>query len=221
MVRKIVFDKIIPPKSALAFSVKKGQFLRIIDLEGKQVGDLILFNEHDYTEKLSTGYTLGNIRIAEPRRHWVWLGCRGVTTGHQLISTIRNPMMTITADTPVPGGVHDLLMRMCSSWNYEQSGAGSRDGCLELLTKALEPYGIARGNIPDAFNAFMNVYYDARNGMFFIDEPISRPGDYIEFRTEMDCLAALSACPDDVNSLCNGTPPHPAKPLQVQISEMT
>ena len=44
MEKKLVFEDIIAPKSALAFAVKKGQFLRIIDLEGKQVGDLILFN---------------------------------------------------------------------------------------------------------------------------------------------------------------------------------
>ena len=217
MERKIMLDEIIPAKSAKAFIVKKGQILRITDIEGKQVGDLVLFNEHDHTEKLSTGYTLMSIRVSEPRRHQVWLGCRGITTGHQLISTIWNPMMTILADTPVPGGVHDLLLRMCSSWNYEQSGAGPRDGCLELLARVLGSFKIAKGNIPDAMNVFMNVYYDPQKGMFFIDEPVSRPGDYIELRAEMDCLAALSTCPDDVNSLCNGTPPHRAKPLRVQI----
>jgi len=44
----------------------------------------------------------------------------------------------------------------------------------------------------------MNVQYDPATGMFVILEPVSRPGDYIEFRAEMDLLCALSACPDDI-----------------------
>lgn len=103
MEKEVVFEKIIAPKSALAFKVKKGQFLRIIDLEGKQVGDLILFNEHDYTEKLSPAYTRWiNGRRREPPKSWSII--QGFTTGHKLFSTVLTPMMIMTADTPIPGG---------------------------------------------------------------------------------------------------------------------
>ena len=217
MERKVIFDQVIPPKSALAFVVKKGQYLRITDIEGKQVGDLVVFNEHDHSEKLCQPYTREH---AVANQEWpkVRFVVQGITTGHSLISTIRNRMMIIVADTPVPGGIHDFLVGSCSSWVYsDMTGFGPRDGCLELLAKALEPYGIAKGNISHPMNVFMNVHYEASTGMLVIDEPVSRPGDYLELVAEMDCLVALTTCPDDVCSLCNGRPPHPAKPLNVKI----
>jgi uncharacterized protein YcgI (DUF1989 family) len=79
---------------------------------------------------------------------------------------------------------------------YQAAGVVPQDGCLELLTGAPKPYGIVKGNIPDP----LNVHYDVRNGMLLIDEPVSRPGDYIELSAEMDCLVALSG-PDDAVSL--------------------
>jgi uncharacterized protein YcgI (DUF1989 family) len=218
MEKKVVFEEVIPPKNALSFIVKKGQFLRIIDLEGKQVGDLVLFNENDYTEKFSPAYTRWtNGRKRDSPKSWSMV--QGFTTGHILFSTLLTQMATVTADTPVPGGIHDLMLRMCTSWVYKAAGIQSQKGCLELLAESLEPYGIAKGDIPNPMNVFMNVRYDPTNGMLLIDEPVSRPGDYVEIRTEMDCLVALSTCPDEIVSLCNGHPPHPAKPLKIEILE--
>lgn len=212
---EIIVEKIISPKSALVFIVKKGQYLRIIDLEGKQVGDLALFNEQDYTEKLNCIYTRSDAGIHEKIR--IWHPVQGITTGKRLISSIRNPMMTITADTPVPSGIHDTLFKSCSRHTRIMSGLPPEDGCLELLAKVLEPYGIAMGDIPDTFNVFMNCPYDIEKGMLTILEPVSRPGDYIELIAEMDLLCALTACPQDDYSLVNGPPPHRAKPLKIQV----
>lgn len=217
MERKIVFEKVIPPESAFVFLVKKGQYLRIIDLEGKQCGDFVLFNEHDHSVKLSASYTRWHAYVQLGPKFWQTL--QGITTGHTLMSTIDTPMMTIVADIPVPGGIHDFLCRMCTSWAQTRTGHEPRPGCLELLTEALAPHDIAPGNIPDPMNVFMNVHYDPSNGMLLIDEPVSRPGDYIELRAEMDLLAGLTACPEHMSSLASGHPPHPPKPLKIQISE--
>ena len=43
--KDVKIEKIIPPKNASVFVVKKGQYLRTIDIEGQQVGDFVLFNE--------------------------------------------------------------------------------------------------------------------------------------------------------------------------------
>jgi hypothetical protein len=221
MQRNLVQDFLIPPKSAAAFEVKAGQYLRIIDVEGQQVGDLALFNAHDHSDKLNPSYTRQWVSLFDPDEMLVRSMFRGITTGNQLISSVRHVLATITADTPQPAGVHDLVMRSCSRWIYEEAARAGicsvQDGCLELLGRALAPHGIAMGDVPDVFNVFMNVQYDAATGMFVIKEPVSRPGDYIELHAEMDLLGALSACPDDVCSQCNGKAPHPAKPLRVQI----
>lgn len=223
MHRNLVQDILIPPKSAAAFEVKAGQYLRIIDVEGQQVGDLALLNAHDHSDKLNPSYTRQWVSTFDPGRK---TGALDVSRHHHrppvdLRKTCGTCQATITADTPQPAGVHDLVMRSCSRWIYEEAARAGmcsvQDGCLELLGRALAPYGIAMGDVPDVFNVFMNVQYEAATGMFIIKEPVSRPGDYFELRAEMDLLGALSACPDDVCSQCNGKAPHPAKPLRVQI----
>jgi len=215
MKRKLVFEKIIAPESAAAFTVKKGQYLKIADIEGKQVGDLVMFNESDHSEKLSQSYTRRHAgKVDSP---YVWELLRGITTGHQLMSTIENSMMIIVADSPVPGGVHDLLFRMCTAKVQTVAGLDPRPGCLELLTEVFDTYGISPGNIPDPLNVFMNTHYDPQNGMLLIDEPVSRPGDYIELRAEMDLLCGLTACPEHLVTMCSGHPPHPPKPLKVEV----
>ncbi len=223
MENHLVHEELVPPKHASAFVVKQGQFVRIIDVEGKQVGDFVLFNEHEHSDKFNPSYTRQWVSTFEPETMLISSMFRGITTGNELISSLRHVMATITADTPEPPGVHDLVLRMCSRWIYEEAakfGLGSpQDGCLDQLGRALQPFGIKKGDIPDDLNLFMNVEYDPVSEMFAIREPVSKPGDYIEMRAEMDLLCALSTCPDDVCSQCNGMAPHPAKPLKVQIFE--
>jgi len=220
MDRKIIKDELIKPKSALAFVVKKNQYLKIIDVEGKQVGDFVVINEHDYTEQSNTAWTLQD--NAGSQEFWapaLRFRFNGITTGHKVISSLGNPMLTVIADTPVPSGTHDLQLRFCRAAYYKAEGLEAQPGCFELTTKVLEPYGIKPGLIANGINIFQKVTYDAANKMLRMDEPVTRPGDYIEFKAEMDCLCSLTACPDDISSQCNGVPPHPAKPLRIQISE--
>ncbi|PHR10360.1 MAG: urea carboxylase-associated protein, partial [Aequorivita sp.] len=50
--------KEIAPQTGAAFTLKKGEKLRVIDPHGMQVSDMVLFNEHDIHEKISSGKTL-------------------------------------------------------------------------------------------------------------------------------------------------------------------
>ena len=51
---RVVFEQVIPPKRGLAVRVRKGQHLRVTDLEGQQVVDMAVFNADNPREKLST-----------------------------------------------------------------------------------------------------------------------------------------------------------------------
>ena len=48
----------IQPRSGTAFTIKKGELLKVIDPEGEQVADLYAFNEHDKEEFISSGRSL-------------------------------------------------------------------------------------------------------------------------------------------------------------------
>jgi uncharacterized protein YcgI (DUF1989 family) len=113
-------------------------------------------------------------------------------------------MMTMVKETPTPKGVHGSHHRMCNTFFYEVFGPGPRDGCFELMTAAVAPYGISPQEIPDSVDLFMNYPHNCSVGHFTILEPLSKPGDYVEFRAEMNCLVALSNCPEDTVTACNG-----------------
>jgi len=204
-----IFEQIMPPGTGLAVEVKQGQHLRVIDLEGKQVVDMAVFNLDNLREILSTSYSRTRYFTkpgeGERRRR------DHLQEGDWLMSTLCRPMMTIVKETPEPKGVHATTNRMCNRFLYQAMlGAGPRDGCHEIISKEAAPYGILPEDIPDTFDIFMNYPHDCEKGYFVNLEPVSRPGDYVEFRAEMNCLVALSVCPLDIGP-CNAEKCTPAK----------
>jgi len=204
-----IFEQIMPPATGLALEVKQGQHLRIIDLEGKQVVDMAIFNLDNLREKLSTSYSrtryFTNPGDEEKRRR------DHLQEGDWLMSTLCRPMMLFVKETPEPKGVHATTNRMCNRFLFEAMlGVGPRDGCHEIISKAVAPYGLLPEDIPDTLDIFMNYPHDCTLGYFKNLEPISRPGDYAEFRAEINCLVALSNCPLDIGP-CNGGKCTPVK----------
>ena len=207
--RKLTFEQIIQQGDGWAGIVKKGQYVRFIDVEGEQVGDIVFFNADNVRECFSAGIT----------RSRQFLGKRGasyrlvnrITEGDVIYSTAYRPMATITADTPVIKGIHELDLHMCNKQLYEHLGYPDREGCWEITSRVVAKYGIAPEQIPDPINFFLNAEHDPKTGTFTIIRPISRPGDYIEFRLEMDCIVAFPVCPMDVGAPVNGDKPTPIK----------
>jgi hypothetical protein len=180
----------IPPKTGHALRLAAGDVLRVTDLDGLQVADLVAFDAADPREHLSQGFTRANNDKAD------------LAIGDHLYSNLNTPMLTLVADTV---GVHDLLFPPCSSYLYEQVfGLPGRTGCREHLTAALEPFGIGFDQVTDPFNVFMNTAI-GEDGRMLIFRPKSGPGDHVDLRAERDLIVAVSACAadGDVND-CNG-----------------
>ena len=208
-----IFEQILPPKSGLAVLVKEGQHLRVTDLEGQQVVDMAVFNADNHKEKLST--TFSRTR-QKPRAAGDYFARDRLTEGDALLSTACRPLMTILVETQPVKGMHDTHHRMCNRVLYELHGLGPRDGCQEILAKTLAPYEIGYEEIPDTFDIHMHYLHDPAEGRWLIEEPSSRPGDYVEFRAEMDCLVGLSNCPEDTITMCNA---RHCTPYRVEIYE--
>jgi uncharacterized protein YcgI (DUF1989 family) len=183
---------VIPARTARAFRVRAGQALRVIDVEGQQVADVCCASAADPAEILS-GIVTTQLNKA------VYL-----TTGHALYSVRRRPLLTIVADTV---GRHDLLMGACSAYSYRlRYGVEDHPSCQALLGAALAPLGVPP-DVPDTFNAFMNVPV-APDGSLSVEVPLSRAGDSVTLRAETDLLVGIAACPADL-SPCNGWNPTP------------
>jgi uncharacterized protein YcgI (DUF1989 family) len=203
-----VFEKVMPGKSGLAIEVKKGHYLRIIDLEGKQVCDMAVFNKDNPREKLSTSFSRSRY---VPKVVGEYMPHDRLMEGDTLMSTLCRPMMAIVKETAPEKGVHDCHHRMCNRYLYEVIfGVGPQDGCQEIISKVVAQYGILPEDIPDTLDINMRYTHDVLRHCWVIGEPVSRPGDYIEFRAEMDCLVALSVCPLEIGP-CNAGKSTPMK----------
>jgi uncharacterized protein YcgI (DUF1989 family) len=173
--------RIIPPRSGVAFELKRGERLKVIDPQGEQVADLVAFNRHDVGEAISSGRSIDYASK-------IWLG-----TGDPIYSNRSQVMLRILEDTV---GRHDFLLSPCSADMFRiiYGDARPHRGCLGNLAEALAPYGIGPDDIPTAFNVFMNVPIDPATGEIRVEPPLSRAGDYIVFEAKMDMLIGLTAC---------------------------
>jgi uncharacterized protein YcgI (DUF1989 family) len=170
----------IPPQTGTAFELKRGQSLRVIDLEGQQVADLIAFAADDVAESLSSGRSIDYANK-------IYL-----TTGDILYSNRSRPMLTIAADDV---GRHDFLLTPCSPETFQiiYREQNYHPSCLENLSKPLARFGITPDNIPTTFNIFMNVEVDTQ-GVLLILPPRSKAGDAIILHAEMNLIVGLTAC---------------------------
>lgn len=195
---KLLVDDVVPAREGGAWMVRRGQRMRIIDIEGEAICDFVCFNAANFDERFSQARTKAN------------QGRLMITTGHHLYSRDNNVMFTIVEDTYA---VHDLQYGMCSAWVFrnfkdkDYTGFSERKmkvggplgvppfGCYEVLQKAVAPWKIAPENIPDPFNIFQTLEYDYPTASFKLITGHSKPGDYIDMVAGMDVLAAVSACP--------------------------
>lgn len=183
---------VIGPDSGTAIAVGPGQRIRVTDVRGLQVVDMAVFNRANPREKLSTSYSRSRF---DPNATGKFHPRDKLTTGDYLMSTLNREMMRIVADTPAVKGMHDAHGRMCNRRLFRVLGKGERDGCHEIIARAMAPYGLLAEDIPDTFDLFMNFHHDCAQGHWVIEPGVSKPGDYVEFEAVMDCVVALSNCP--------------------------
>ncbi len=176
--------------------VKKGQVLRIIDLEGQQVPDVIMWDASNLDNVLSCAYT----RPATGK--WTKVGKGG---HYPLYSKSCEKLATITRDTV---GVHGFA-GSCCSWesNYVRYGIPGTPNCRDNFVAAMAAYGFTTKNIDtnSCISFFMSQSFDP-DGTFKINPPASEAGDYIDLFAEKDIIIAVSNCPQERNP-CNGYNP--------------
>ena len=190
----------LKPQTGIALQLKRGQVLRVIDPEGEQVSDVVAFAREDHSERLSSG------------RSFDYNNTIYLTTGHVLYSNRSNSMLSILEDRV---GKHDFLLTPCSPETFEllyENHEGYHPSCLENLTTSLQRFGIVQDDIPTAFNAFMNVDI-LPTGELKIGPPLSKPGDFVDLRAEMDLIVGITACSAEKSNN------YSFKPIDLEIHE--
>ena len=195
------YRHVVPAGEAWLREVCKGEYMRIVDLQGNQVVETLFYNAGDYSDRYSAQDTIRNQRN-------IYL-----TTGTRLISSSGNVLMTIIADTC---GRHDTLGGVCATEsNMVRYGLEKRymHACRQSFLKAIVDWkhGMDKRDITSNINFFMNSPVTPEGQLSF-EDGVSAPGKYVELRAEMDVLALMSNCPQ-LNNPCNGYNPTPIEVL--------
>jgi urea carboxylase-associated protein 1 len=194
-----VYSHDVPAERPWSRLLKAGQRLRIVDLEGQQAVDALLYCAENPEERYSAQDTM---RVQ---------GSAYVGLGTRLISNKGRTMAHIAADTC---GSHDTSAGCCScESNAVRFGEQTRyqHACRENFILELSRHGLGKRDIVANLNFFMNVPIDP-SGNFTVVDGISAGGNYVDIVTEMDVIFVISNCPQ-VNNPCNGFNPTPVRVL--------
>ena len=189
-------DLRIRAATARAYEVKAGEFIQVIDVEGRECSDFQCFDAarlEDGVEAALDATTTRSLMGAS----YPMPGLYAKYFTHDF-----QPMVEIIHDTV---GRHDTFNTACNAKYYEEIGYPGHINCSDNFNSVLDPYGIAPRRGWEAINFFYNTNLDDSNQLFF-EEPWSRPGDYVLLEALTDLICVSSACPCDVDA-ANGWQP--------------
>ena len=182
--------------TARAYEVKAGEFIQVIDVEGRECSDFQCFDAarlEDGVEAVLDATTTRSLMGAS----YPMPGLYAKYFTHDF-----KPMVEIIHDTV---GRHDTFNTACNARYYEEMGYPGHINCSDNFNSVLDPYGIAPRRGWEAINFFYNTNLDDSNQLFF-EEPWSRPGDYVLLEALTDLICVSSACPCDIDA-ANGWQP--------------
>ena len=189
-------EYLIKDSTALAYEVKKGDFIQVVDIYGQQCSDFMAFN----SPLLQKGEELAlDARVT-----------RSIVGGAYPMPGLYSKYFDKNQDTLIEVvqdtcGRHDTFGTACTLKYYEDMGYFGHPNCSDNYNNQLESFGVEKRKGWQAINLFFNTSIDATN-VLFSDIPWSRPGDYVLFQAQKDLLCVSSACPCDVDAANDWNP---------------
>ncbi|MBU2957691.1 DUF1989 domain-containing protein [Paracoccus sp. 1_MG-2023] len=187
----------VPRGTAMAYELRRGEFLQIIDVEGQQCSDFNAFR----AEGLDRGQELmidGTVTRSMVRRAFPGPGVLDKFFDAEL-----RPLLNVVQDTC---GRHDTFGLACNARGYEERGFPGHVNCSDNMSDALAPFGVQRRRAWPAINFFWNTWIDPHSHHLMTQESHSRPGDYVAMQAMDDLVCVSTACPDDIDPI-NGWNP--------------
>ena len=181
----------VPGYSGKSARVGSGQYIRITDIVGGQIGDLFAISAKDHEEYLSPSVTrLYNLSLF-PK------------VGQPFYSNKDQPILEFVEDHSP--GRHDMLMASCNKKMFEDFGFEDHPNCRDNYFKAAAEAGIKHKTKPDPVNFFQNTPA-MPDGSILAGVTMSQPGDYVVLQAKMDIILILTACSTEAINLCKSSP---------------
>jgi uncharacterized protein len=190
----------VAPQSGQAVRVGRGELVRVVDVEGHQVGDMWAIDAADPTRWLSTGHTRDRCERLFP------------AVGEQFRDQVGEPILDLAAD--VSPGLHDMLFPSCDPPLYRSRGLPpGHPNCHDNFLAAVASAGLSLPVVPDPVNLFQDSRPQS-DGRLRVGTAASRAGDAITFRALRDVVFVLTSCSVDYQPLNNGR----CTPLRIEIT---
>ena len=184
-----IHDINIQPGQAKSYEVKKGEYIQILDVKGRECSDFQAFSARALDK--------GQEREIDPTTTRSLMGTLYPNPGiySKYWTVDQEPLVEIIQDTC---GRHDTFGLACTARYYEDLGYPGHLNCSDNMNADLGQYGIRpRGGWP-AINFFFNTMLDDTNAIG-MDDPWSRPGDYVLLQALTDMVCISTGCPCDVD----------------------
>ncbi|MEM8979069.1 MAG: DUF1989 domain-containing protein [Pseudomonadota bacterium] len=194
---KVIDEFRIPRASAKAYTLQKGQFVQIIDVEGQQCSDFMALRNSALERGLERPID-STVSRTKARSAYPLPGLHD-----KFYDADIKPLLAVRQDTV---GRHDTFALACTANGYEERGFPGHINCSDNISEAFAPYGIAPRAAWPAINFFFNSWIDPHHHNLASDEAWSRPGDYVVMEALDDLTCVSTACPDDVDPI-NGWNP--------------
>jgi aminomethyltransferase len=194
--------------TARAYEVKAGEYIQVIDVAGRQCSDFVCVDARLLEKGIERSFDMTATRTM------TGLLYPGPGLYSKFFTTDLQPLVEVVQDTV---GRHDSFGLACTARFYEDAGYPGHPSCSENFNTNLKPFGIAPKRGWPCINFFYNTGLTAQNALF-LEDPWSRPGDYVLMRALTDLVCASSACPDDIDATNAWNPTdihvriYPAKP---------
>jgi uncharacterized protein len=189
----------VAPQSGQAIGVGRGELVRVVDVEGHQVGDMWAIDAADPGRWLSASHTRDRCERLFP------------AMGEQFRDQLGEPILQLATDTSP--GLHDMLFPPCDPPLYQSRGLPGHPNCRDNFLATVASAGISLPVVPDPVNLFQDSGPQP-DGRLAVGTAASLPGQFVSFRAQRDLVFVLTACSVDYPPLNNGR----CTPLRIEIT---
>ncbi len=194
---KPLSKEVIAPKGRWSQMIKKGDFLKLVDLEGQQAVDFLCYSASLPIDRLNLPNT---VKLNKSLY---------IKSGDVIYSDLAKKMFTVVEDTC---GLHDTLAGCCScEIDFVRYGVKKTESCRTNFIAELSKWTLGPSEIVSNINFFMRVTVGSQGELEIVPSH-SKPGDHVLLRAEMDVIAMISNCPQESN------PAAGFKPTAVEVS---
>ena len=176
--------------TARAYAAKAGEYIQIIDVAGRQCSDFVCFDARLLDKGIERSFDMTATRTLTGTVY------PGPGLYSKFFTTDLQPLVEVVQDTV---GRHDAFGLACTAKFYEDAGYPGHPSCSENFSASLAAFGVAPKRGWPCINFFYNTVLTSAYAIF-LDDPWSRPGDYVLLRAMTDLVCASSACPDDIDA---------------------